>query len=95
VAPEVRTGYRVAKKIVVDFGLTFFIMIPPPTEREPASGGGSFELPDNQGRKIALPALEYQTNPSPQNGPVVTLPHDKGFGVVLAIVPSFSGHFDF
>ncbi|HXK16750.1 MAG TPA: PEGA domain-containing protein [Polyangiaceae bacterium] len=95
VAPEVRMGYRLAKKVVVDFGITLFLMIPPPTEREPSSGGGSFELPNNQGRKIALPAYNYQTNPTTQNGPVVTLPHDKGFGVVLALVPSLSGHFDF
>jgi len=71
-------------------------MIPPPTEREPATGGGSFELPNNQGRKVYLGTVSgYNTAPTSQNGPVVTLPHDNGFGVVLAIVPSISGHFDF
>jgi hypothetical protein len=96
VAPEVRIGYRLAKKVVLDFGITLFVMIPPPTEREPATGGGSFELPDNQGRKVPLGTVSgYSTTPKSQNGPVVTLPHDNGFGVVLAIVPSLSGHFDF
>jgi len=94
VAPEVRIGYRVAKKVVLDFGVALFVMIPPPTEREPSAGGGSFQLPNNQGRKVALPSYTYATDPKSQNGPVVTLPHDNGFGVVLAIVPSISGHFD-
>ena len=106
VAPEVRIGYRVAKKILLDFGITFFVMIPPQTERQPAAGGGSFQLPNDKGRQApvgntlgtngALTIVDgYTTTPTSQNGPLVTLPHEDGFGVVLAIVPSIAGHFDF
>src|SRR5260221_14739132 len=33
-APEVRIGYRVAKKVALDFGITLFVMLPPPTLRQ-------------------------------------------------------------
>ena len=96
VAPEVRFGYRLTKKVVVDLGVALFVMVPPATEREPSSGGGSFQLPNNQGRKVPLGTVDgYTTTPTSQNGPVVTLPHENGFGVVMALVPSISGHFDF
>jgi hypothetical protein len=95
-APEVRIGYRVAKKVVLDFGITFFIMIPPQTERQPAAGGGSFQLPNDKGRQAPVGTVTgYATTPTSQNGPIATLPHEDGFGVILAIVPSISGHFDF
>jgi hypothetical protein len=96
-APEVRIGYRVAKKVVVDFGITFFIMLPPPTEREPAStGSGGFTLRADQGRRANIGQVDgFQSTPTSQSGGLATLPHENGFGVVLAIVPSFSGHFDF
>jgi hypothetical protein len=95
-APEVRIGYRVAKKVVLDFGVTFFIMIPPQTERQPAAGGGSFQLPNDKGRQAPIGTVSgYNTTPESQNGPLATLPHENGFGLVMAIVPSISGHFDF
>ena len=95
-APEVRIGYRVAKKVVLDFGIAFFIMIPPQTERQPAAGGGSFQLPDDKGRQAPVGTVTgYATTPTSQNGPIATLPHEDGFGVILAIVPSIAGHFDF
>ena len=95
-APEVRFGYRVAKKVVLDFGITLFVMIPPQTERQPAAGGGSFQLPNDKGRQVPIGTVDgYTTTPTSQNGPLATLPHEDGFGVVLAIVPSIAGHFDF
>ena len=91
-----RFGYRVAKKVVLDFGLTFFVMIPPQSERQPAAGGGSFQLPDDKGRQAPIGTVSgYTTPPTSQNGPLATLPHEDGFGVMLAIVPSIAGHFDF
>ncbi len=96
VAPEVRIGYRVAKKILLDFGVTFFIMIPPQTERQPAAGGGSFQLPNDKGRQAPIGTVDgYTTTPTSQNGPLATLPHEDGFGIVLALVPTIAGHFDF
>jgi hypothetical protein len=95
-APEVRIGYRVAKKVVLDFGIAFFIMIPPQTERQPSAGGGSFQLPNDKGRQAPIGTVTgYATTPESQNGPLATLPHEDGFGVMLAIVPSIAGHFDF
>jgi hypothetical protein len=86
----------VAKKVVLDFGIAFFIMIPPQTERQPAAGGGSFQLPDDKGRQAPVGTVTgYATTPTSQNGPIATLPHEDGFGVILAIVPSIAGHFDF
>lgn len=96
VAPEVRFGYRVAKKVVLDFGVTLFVMIPPQDERQPAAGGGSFQLPNDKGRQAPIGTVTgYTTTPESQNGPLATLPHENGFGIVLSIVPSISGHFDF
>ncbi len=95
-APEVRFGYRVAKKLVLDFGVAFFIMIPPQTERQPAAGGGSFQLPNDKGRQAPIGSVTgYATTPQTQNGPLATLPRDNGFGIVMAIVPSLAAHFDF
>ena len=106
VAPEVRIGYRVAKKVVLDFGIALFVMIPPQSERQPAAGGGSFQLPNDKGRQAPIGNTAgsngaftivdgYTTTPTSQNGPLATLPHEDGFGVILAIVPSIAGHFDF
>lgn len=95
-APEVRIGYRVTKKVVLDFGIACFVMIPPQTERQPASGGGSFQLPNDKGRQAPIGTVSgYTSTPESQNGPLVTLPHEDGFGIVVAIVPSIAGHFDF
>ena len=95
VAPEVRIGYRVAKKIVVDFGITFFVMLPPQTPREPAGGGGGFTLKSDQGRRGNIGSVEFSTTPTEQQGGLATLPNENGFGIVMAIVPTFAGHFDF
>jgi hypothetical protein len=95
-APEVRIGYRVTKKIVVDFGLTFFVMLPPQTTRQPTGGGGGFTLRSDQGRRANIGLVEgFATVPTEQNGGLATLPNEDGFGVIMAIVPSFAGHFDF
>ena len=96
-APEVRIGYRVTKKLLVDFGVTFFVMLPPQTERQPvANGSGGFTLRADQGRRANIGQVDgFKSSPTSQNGGLATLPHENGFGVVMAIVPSISGHFDF
>ena len=82
--------------LIAYFGVTFFVMIPPQDERQPAAGGGSFQLPNDKGRQAPIGTVTgYTTTPESQNGPLATLPHENGFGIVLAIVPSISGHFDF
>jgi hypothetical protein len=96
-APEVRIGYRLAKKIVVDFGVTFFIMLPPQSERQPApppGGCSGFMLSCDQGRRAPIGDVTFKTAPKTQTS-LATLPHEQGVGLVLAIVPTFSGHFDF
>jgi hypothetical protein len=97
VAPEVRFGYRITKKLLLDFGLTLFVMLPPQTERQPVSNGeGGFTLRSDQGRRANVGLVEgFATAPSEQNGGLATLPRENGFGVVLAVVPSVAGHFDF
>lgn len=97
VAPEVRIGYRVTKKLLVDFGVSMFVMLAPPTERQPASSGnaGGFNLRDDQGRRAAIGTVSFDNAPKEQNGGLATLPREDGFGVMLAIVPTISGHFDF
>jgi hypothetical protein len=97
VAPEVRVGYRVSKKVVVDFGVSMFIMLAPPTERQPASSGnaGGFNLRSDQGRRASIGTVTFKSDPKEQNGGLATLPREDGLGVMFAIVPTFSGHFDF
>src|SRR4051812_50133084 len=96
VPPEVRSGSRLEKKFVLDFGLTFFVMIPPQSERQPAAGGGSFQLPNDKGRQAPVGTVTgYATTPTSQNGPIATFPHENGFRAIFGIVPSIFGHFDF
>jgi hypothetical protein len=97
VAPEVRIGYRVTKKLLVDFGVTLFIMLPPQTERQPvANGSGGFTLRADQGRRANIGVVDgFASEPTSQNGGLATLPKENGFGVIMAVVPSLSGHFDF
>lgn len=97
VAPEVRIGYRVTKKLLVDFGVSMFVMLAPPTERQPASSGnaGGFNLRDDQGRRASIGTVSFKNEPKEQNGGLATLPREDGLGVMLAIVPTISGHFDF
>jgi hypothetical protein len=95
-APEVRFGYRISKKVVLDLGVTLFVMLPPPTERQPVQSSGGFSLRSDQGRRADLGTVDgYTTAPTSQNGGLVTLPHENGFGIIMAIVPSLAGHFDF
>ena len=62
----------------------------------PNLGGGSFQLPNDKGRQAPIGTVDgYATTPTSQNGPLATLPHEDGFGIVLAIVPTIAGHFDF
>jgi hypothetical protein len=97
VAPEVRIGYRVSKKVVVDFGVAMFIMLAPPTERQPASSGnaGGFNLRNDQGRRASIGTVTFKNDPKEQNGGLATLPREDGLGVMFALVPTLSGHFDF
>lgn len=95
-APEVRIGYRVSKKFYADFGVTFLVMLPPQTKRQPVDSSGGFTLRSDQGRRADLGLVDgYQTAPTSQNGGLVTLEREDAFGVIMAIVPSISGHFDF
>lgn len=95
-APEVRFGYRVSKSFVLDLGITLFVMLPPPTRREPVASSGAFSLRSDQGRRANLGTIDgYRTAPTSQNGGLVTLPQEDGFGIIMALVPSVAGHFDF
>jgi hypothetical protein len=97
VAPEVRIGYRVSKKLLVDFGVSMMVLLAPPTERQPASSGnaGGFNLRDDQGRRASIGTVSFKHDPKEQNGGLATLPREDGFGVMLAIVPTLSGTYDF
>jgi len=97
VAPEVRFGYRVTKKLLLDFGLTLMVMLPPQNERQPvSSGSGGFTLRADQGRRANIGVVDgFSSAPGSQSGGLATLPHEDGFGVVMALVPSVAGHFDF
>jgi hypothetical protein len=95
-APEVRIGYRISKKVLVDFGVALFVMLPPQTERQPVQSTGGFTLRSDQGRRADLGVVDgFSTNPTSQNAGLATLPHEDAFGVILAVVPSIAGHFDF
>jgi hypothetical protein len=89
VAPEVRIGYRFAKKLFVDFGVGFYVMLPPKTLRKGQPTGDAFHninISDSD-RKAVLPGAPYAGT--------VSLPREEAFGIVLAVVPSIAGHFDF
>jgi hypothetical protein len=89
VAPEVHIGYRVAKKVFVDFGVGFFVMLPPKTLRKGQPTGDAFHninISDSD-RKAVLAGAPYAGT--------VSLPREEAFGIVLAVVPSLTGHFDF
>jgi hypothetical protein len=98
-APEVRFGYRVSKKFVLDLGVAFFILLPPETIRTGKATGDEFSnLNKAEGqRRAALHDVEnaYSTEPSTARPGVLSLDREEGFGVVLAIVPTIAAHFDF
>jgi hypothetical protein len=98
-APEVRFGYRVSKKFMLDLGVAFFILLPPETIRT-GKGTDSTFSPVNKAegqRQVALrdvPDAFTEGDTTARPG-IMSLPREDGFGVVLAIVPTIAAHFDF
>ncbi len=99
VAPEARFGYRFSKKLSIDLGVAFYVMLPPPSVRTAApSGSGFSELNRAEGdRRLALDdvADAYQNPPGAARPGVLSLPKEDGFGTFFAIVPTIGGRFDF
>jgi hypothetical protein len=85
----VHIGYRVSKKFFLDFGVGFYVMLPPKTLRKGEPTGDAFHninLSDSD-RKAVLSDAPYAGT--------ISLKREEAFGVVLAVVPSLTGHFDF
>jgi hypothetical protein len=89
VAPEVRFGYRLAKKVFVDLGVSFFVMLPPKTLRKGQPTGDAFHNLNitESDRKAVLADAPYAGT--------ISLNREQAFGIVMAVVPTLSGHFDF
>jgi hypothetical protein len=89
IAPEVRIGYRFAKKVFLDFGIGLYVMLPPKTLRKGQPTGNEFSN-INRGesdRKAAQADTPYVGT--------VSLKREEAFGIVMAVVPTITGHFDF
>ena len=89
VAPEVRIGYRLSKKMFLDFGVGFYLMLPPKTLRKGQQTGDAFHNINisESDRRAVLPGAPYAGT--------ISLKREEAFGIVMAVVPSISGHFDF
>jgi hypothetical protein len=89
VAPEVRIGYRFAKKVFLDFGVGFYVMLPPKTLRKGEPTGDAFHNINigDSARKAFLADAPYAGT--------ISLKREEAFGIVMAVVPSIAGHFDF
>jgi hypothetical protein len=98
-APEVRFGYRVSKKFILDFGVAFFILLPPETIRTGKGSDSTFSpINKEEGqRQVALRPVPNAFNEGDTTARpgIMSLPREDGFGVVLAIVPTIAAHFDF
>ena len=98
-APEVRIGYRISKKIVVDFGVTFMVLLPPEYIRTGKPKGDEFSnLNRTEGQRrerLSDVPDAYQTPSTTARPGVISLDREKGLGIVMAIMPTFAGHFDF
>jgi hypothetical protein len=90
-APEVRFGYRVSKKFILDLGVALFILLPPETIRSGKTTGDTFD-PINKREGQRQVALHDVDNVRPG---IMSLPREEGFGVTLALVPTIAAHFDF
>jgi hypothetical protein len=98
-APEVRIGYRVSKKIVVDFGVTFMVLLPPEWIREGKPNGDAFSNLNtgNGQRRARLGEFEnaYETPDTTARPGILSFQREEGFGIVMAVMPTIAGHFDF
>ena len=95
-APEVRIGYRISKKLFFDFGVAFFVMLPPEHFRTgKESGGFGISQGAGQRRKALQNPVNFSSEPREQDPGVINLPREKSFGIVMAVVPSVAAHFDF
>ena len=86
--PEVRIGYRISKRFIVDFGVAAFVMFAPETPRV-AEDGGPRAIPFGQS-----PGKYPSGTPIPQPGQV-TLPSEHGFGTMIGFAPTIGGRVDF
>jgi hypothetical protein len=96
VAPEARFGLQVAKKLSVDFGVAFWIMLPPPTPRTAVAGENDLLNRKPGQRRIALNDVPdaFANPPSPARPGVLDLPAENGFGTFFAIMPNLGARFD-
>jgi hypothetical protein len=98
-APEVRFGYRLTKKFTLDLGVALFILLPPETIRTGKPTGDDFSnINRGEGqRRAALDDIPdaFENPPSTGRPGIMSLPRESAFGVVLAVVPTLAGRFDF
>lgn len=98
-APEVRVGYRVSKKLVLDFGVAFFVMLPPEVVRTGKPTGDEFSnlnRAEGQRRQRLDDVPDAFMTPGTTARPgVLNLEREEGLGIVMAIVPTLAARFDF
>jgi hypothetical protein len=89
----------VSKKFILDFGVAFFILLPPETIRTGKGSDSTFSpINKEEGqRQVALRPVPNAFNEGDTTARpgIMSLPREDGFGVVLAIVPTIAAHFDF
>ncbi len=97
-APEVRFGYRISKKLTVDFGVALYVMLPPETIRSDIASSDAFSVKRGEGqRRARIRDVEgaYTSTPEAATPGLLSLNRETGLGVLLAIMPSLAVHFDF
>lgn len=98
-APEVRIGYRFSKKVMVDFGVSLYVLLPPEVIRTGKPRGDDFSnLNRTEGQRrerLSDVPDAYQTPNTTARPGVISFEREEGFGVIMAIVPTIAGHFDF
>ncbi len=91
VAPEIRYGFRLSPKFVLDAGLTVMLLFPSQTVRV-----GTADLDRDRGvRSQQAPTIPgaYPDGNDVRPG-VVVLPRETGFSTFVSILPTIGGRWD-